>query len=96
MLGRVASYPRQVAALWIATASWHATGAIRWIGVFVAVDFACYSLLILLSPLAFLVALPSLVLLPVWFLLLGRRFAREQAHPMIQGESGGPHASLAE
>src|SRR5579862_988031 len=32
-----------VAALWIATASWQTTGAIRWIGVFVAVDFACYS-----------------------------------------------------
>lgn len=67
-----------VAALWIATASWHATGAIRGIGVFVALDFACYSFLILLSPLAFLVALPSLVLLPVWFLLSGRRLAREQ------------------
>ena len=67
-----------VAALWIATASWHATGAIRGIGVFVALDFACYSCLILLSPLAFLVALPSLVLLPAWFLLIGRRLARKQ------------------
>lgn len=67
-----------VAALWIATASWHATGAIRGIGLFVAIDFACYSLVILLTPLAFLVALPSLVFLPLWFLLIGRRFAREQ------------------
>ncbi|HEX6779882.1 MAG TPA: hypothetical protein VF099_16870, partial [Ktedonobacterales bacterium] len=67
-----------VAALWIATASWHASGAIRGIGLFVAIDFACYSLVILLTPLAFLVVLPSLVLLPLWFLLIGRRFAREQ------------------
>ena len=84
-----------VAALRIATASWHATGAIRWIGVFVAFDFACYSLLILLSPLAFLVVLPSLVLLPAWFFLLGRRLAREQRHSLPQAESS-QHAPLAE
>jgi hypothetical protein len=65
-----------VAALWIATASWQARGAIRAIGVFVAFDFACYSLVALLSPLAFLVTLPSLVLLPVWFVLVGRLLAR--------------------
>jgi hypothetical protein len=84
-----------VAALWIATASWQAPGAIRWIGVFVAIDFACYSLLILLSPLAFLVALPSLVLLPAWFFLLGRRFSREQALFKNQ-EANEQHAAPAE
>jgi hypothetical protein len=68
-----------VAALWIATASWQSRGAMRWIGVFVAFDFACYSLVALLSPLAFLVTLPSLVLLPVWFVLVGRLLARTPA-----------------
>jgi hypothetical protein len=34
-----------VAALWVATASLSGTGAVRIIGVIVAVDFACYSLL---------------------------------------------------
>jgi hypothetical protein len=68
-----------VAALWIATASWRARGALRGIGVFVALDFACYSLVVLLSPLAFVVTLPSLVLLPVWLVLVGRRLARTPA-----------------
>lgn len=64
-----------LAALWIASASWRARGGMRWLGVFVAADFACYSFVGLLSPLAFLVALPSLVLLPLWFVLAGRRIA---------------------
>ena len=85
-----------VAALWIATASWRATGAIRGIGIFVAVDFACYSLLILLSPLAFLVALPSLLLLPAWFWLLGRRFSQEAAQPSARPEPSHQQATLAE
>lgn len=62
-----------VAALWIASASWRARGATRGIGIFVAFDFACYSFVALLSPLAFVITLPSLVLLPVWFVLAGRR-----------------------
>lgn len=64
-----------VAALWIAAASLRACGATRALGVFVAVDFACYSFVALLSPLAFVVALPSLLLLPLWFVLVGRRLA---------------------
>lgn len=62
-----------VAALWIAAASLRASGGMRTLGVFVAADFACYSFVALLSPLAFIVALPSLVLLPLWFVLAGRR-----------------------
>lgn len=65
-----------LAALWIATASLQGRGALRGIGLFVAADFACYSFVAALSPLAFVVALPSLVLLPVWFALVGRRLAR--------------------
>jgi hypothetical protein len=78
-----------VAALWIATASWQARGAIRVIGVFVAIDFACYSLVALLSPLAFLVTLPSLVLLPVWFVLVGRQLSRTPP-TSISSPSAGP------
>jgi hypothetical protein len=65
-----------VAALWIASASLRAHGGMRTLGVLVAVDFACYSFVALLSPLAFVVALPSLVLLPLWFVLAGRCLAR--------------------
>ena len=64
-----------VAALWIASASLRARGGMRGLGVFVAADFACYSFVALLSPLAFVVALPSLILLPLWFVLVGRRLA---------------------
>lgn len=62
-----------LAALWIVSASLRARGALRWLGVIVAADFACYSFVGLLSPLAFIVALPSLVLLPLWFVLAGHR-----------------------
>ncbi len=65
-----------VAALWIASASLQARGGMRALGVFVAADFACYSFVALLSPLPFVVALPSLVLLPLWFVLAGRCLAR--------------------
>jgi len=68
-----------LAALWIAAASWRMQGATRIIGLFVAVDTALYSALAPFSPLAFVVTLPSLVLLPVWFWLVGRLLAREQA-----------------
>lgn len=64
------------AALWIARASWQApTKAIRRTGIFVAADFALYSLLAGFAPWAFVVALPSLVLLPVWFLLVGKHLS---------------------
>jgi hypothetical protein len=62
-----------VAALWIASASLQASGGMRGIGIFVAIDFALYSLLASFFPAAFLVVLPSLLLLPVWFVLSGRR-----------------------
>lgn len=64
-----------LAALWIASASRQTRGAVRSIGLGVALDFACYSCVALLSPLAFVVTIPSLVLLPVWFGLVARRLA---------------------
>lgn len=85
-----------VAALWIASASLQAHGAMRGIGVFVALDVACYSFVALLSPLAFLVSLPSLVLLPVWFALAGRRIARVGAQPAVPAEVGPRLARPAE
>src|SRR5258708_17051039 len=71
-----------VAALWIASASLRAHGGMRPLGVFVAADFACYSFVALLSPLAFVVALPSLVLLP-----LRSAFARRRT-PLL---ASSPH-----
>ncbi|HEV2237730.1 MAG TPA: hypothetical protein VGR57_13800 [Ktedonobacterales bacterium] len=65
-----------LAALWIATASLGDRGALRVIGLVVALDFAAYSALALVFKQAFLVALPSLVLLPIWFALVGRRLDR--------------------
>jgi len=64
-----------LAALWIAAASWRMSGATRVIGVVVAISTALYSAVGLLSPRAFVVTLPALVLLPLWFLLVGRRLA---------------------
>jgi hypothetical protein len=68
-----------LAALWIAAASWRMDGATRTTGLIVAVSTALYSALAPFSPLAFVVTVPALVLLPLWFLLVGRRLAGEQA-----------------
>lgn len=76
-----------VAALWITVASLWARGLMRGLGLFVAVDFALYSFVVLLSPLAFVVALPSLVLLPLWFVLAGRH--------MKQVSSDTTHAPIS-
>lgn len=69
-----------LAALWIAAASWRARGAtrgMRGIGYFVALDTVAYSCIALSFTWAFVVTLPSLILLPVWFALVGRLLARE-------------------
>jgi hypothetical protein len=77
------------AALWIACASWQAPKkAIRRTGVFVAADFALYSLLSLLTgfaPWVFVVALPSLVLLPDWFLLVGKHLSHVRKAAPVAG-----------
>ena len=75
------------AALWIATSSWQAKGKLRGIGVFVAIDFGAYSLLAGFFPWAFVIVLPSLVLLPAWFFLVGRRLAVDAtsaSHSMVK------------
>jgi len=63
------------AALWIVSASWQAKGAMRVIGIIVAIDLAVYSF-IAFVPLTFLVLIPSLVLLPLWLVLVGRSITR--------------------
>lgn len=68
------------AALWIASASWSARGALRAVGLFVAFDFACYSCIAWLTPRAFVVTLPSLLLLPLWFALAGRALRHDEQH----------------
>jgi hypothetical protein len=63
------------AAIWIASASWQGKGAMRVIGVIAALDIALYSFIAFI-PFTFLVLVPSLVLLPLWLVLVGRRIAR--------------------
>lgn len=71
-----------LAAVWIASASWRLPAALRYIGVCVALDLLAYSLTANLGSLFFLVALPSLVLLPLWFALVGRHLASLSEHAM--------------
>lgn len=66
-----------VAALWIAAASAQERGALRGSGLFVAIDFALYSFAAAFFAWAFVITLPSLVLLPVWFVLVGNRLGAE-------------------
>src|SRR5258708_27239602 len=73
------------AALWIASAAWQAKGAVRVIGVIVALDLAVYSFIAFI-PLTFLVFLPSLVLLPLWLVLVGRSLALTQSPQMEHSE----------
>lgn len=59
------------AALWIASASWQASGAMRIVGWLLALDLFIYSFIAFI-PFTFVVLFPSLVLLPMWFVLVGR------------------------
>ncbi|GAC1378490.1 MAG: hypothetical protein NVSMB33_02820 [Ktedonobacteraceae bacterium] len=79
------------AALWIASTSWRAKGALRIVGWLTALDLAIYSF-IAFFPLTFVVLLPSLVLLPIWFVLVGRLLARESEHQSAQTEVGEKQA----
>jgi hypothetical protein len=68
-------------------------GAIRVIGVIVAGDLALYSFIAFI-PLTFLVLVPSLVLLPCWFVLVGRLLAQgdmlQQSHVSLPFEQTAP------
>lgn len=82
------------AALWIASASLQERGLIRIVGLFVALDLALYSFIAPLFAFSFVVLIPSLVLLPLWFVLAGRRIARnaERARSVT---GGMPHATAS-
>ncbi|MBA3947018.1 MAG: hypothetical protein H0X37_20955 [Herpetosiphonaceae bacterium] len=63
------------AALWIAVASWQASGMLRIVGLLLALDLGGYSF-IPHGPIAFLI--PSGPLLPLWFALVGRHISRRR------------------
>ncbi|HEU5229178.1 MAG TPA: hypothetical protein VFU49_15285 [Ktedonobacteraceae bacterium] len=77
------------AALWIASASWQTRGAIRVIGLLLAFDLVLYSFIAFI-PLTFIVLLPSLVLLPLWLVLVGRLIGAQQR---LQDEIDGHEKS---
>lgn len=63
------------AALWILLVSLNTRGAMRIIGILLALDLAIYSFIAFI-PLAFLLLLPSLILLPLWLAMAGRLLAQ--------------------
>jgi hypothetical protein len=73
------------AALWIASASWQARWALRVVGWLLALDLFIYSFIAFI-PFTFVVLFPSLVLLPVWFVLVGRLLARGSEQRQIYTE----------
>ena len=80
------------AALWIASGAFQTRGAMRIIGWFVALDLAVYSFIAYL-PFTFVVLLPSLVLLPLWFWLVGRLLARVDEPQQGRAEVGEQQAT---
>jgi hypothetical protein len=76
-----------LAALWIIAASWRAPMAMRIIGIFIAWDLVAYSLTAPFNSGAFVISLPSLVLVPVWFALVGRLLTQMAAQaPITNGQ----------
>ena len=67
------------AAVWIAVASWHARGASHILGLLLALDLGGYSFVAPFDPTHFVELLPSLELLPVWLVPVGRLLHREIA-----------------
>lgn len=62
-----------LAAFWFMAASWRAPMAMRIIGIFVGWDLIAYSLSAPFWISAFVLSLPSLILVPAWFALVGRQ-----------------------
>ena len=76
-----------LAAVWFLVSSWRAPLAMRFVGIFVGCDLVAYSLTAPFDPRAFVLSLPSLILVPVWFVLVGRLLMAlgEQAATMAEG-----------
>ena len=85
------------AALWIATASWQARGATRGVGLLLALDLGAYSFI---APfVSFVALLPSIVLLPAWFILVARsigRGAEDREEAADRASSARPARTTAE
>ena len=58
-------------AFWTIAASWQATKGIKITGILYGIDLALYSFIAFI-PLAFVVLIPSLILLPLWLVLIGK------------------------
>lgn len=67
------------AGVWIAVASWQARGALRIVGLLLALNLAGYSFVAPFVPPLALV--PSLVLLPLWLFLAGRNIIQRTEEP---------------
>jgi hypothetical protein len=63
------------AAIWITSASWQEKGALRIAGYLLALDLVVYSFIAFI-PFTFIILIPSLILLPLWVVLVGRLIAR--------------------
>ncbi|MDE3228492.1 MAG: hypothetical protein KGO05_01325, partial [Chloroflexota bacterium] len=74
-----------LAAVWLMGASWRAPLAMRIIGIFVSVSLVSYSLTAPFDTRAFILTLPSVVLLPIWFVLAGRLLDTSSAASPAQG-----------
>jgi hypothetical protein len=67
------------AALWIAVVSWRTSGAMRIVGLLLALDLFSFSFIASFTQ--FLPLLPALVLLPLWFALGGRLLGQVAEYP---------------
>jgi hypothetical protein len=74
------------AALWIATASWQAKGAVRIVGLLLALILGGYSFIAPLPGVPMYVLYPTLVLIPFWLVLVGRLFVRGAGDQHEQAE----------
>jgi hypothetical protein len=70
-----------LAAFWFMAASWRAPTGMRIIGIFVGWDLIAYSLTAPFWVSAFVLSLPSLILVPVWFALVGRLLTALASEP---------------
>jgi hypothetical protein len=76
------------AALWITSSCWQAKGATRLVGLLLALDLGVYSFIPRGS---FVVLLPSGLLFPIWFWLVGRLLTHKGDYQQGRVEGGEQH-----
>jgi|SRR5581483_98064 len=76
------------AAVWIAASAWQIKGAMRVVGLLLALDLVIYTFVSPFGPIFLLVFLPALVLLPLWFALVGRLLVRNNKDQQVLTEIG--------